>query len=133
MNTRDEVERKLRDLSDDEYGKFRAGLGGGGFPAKMRSKDIGYVLDSFDHNPAARIKICRLLDIQTPEETRDQFAELSTTAAIDSAAAARSSADAAGKANKHAMYSNWIALAALIVSIVAVLIALMARGQSAAP
>ena len=75
MSTRDEVERKLRDLSDDDVG--------------LRSND--------------------------------------STAAIDSDAAAKISADAARGSR---MY--WIALAVLIVSIVAVLVA-MARGQSATP
>ena len=97
-----EYEKRLRDLTADEYDRFCSAFGGG-------QQSIEERLRSFVDHPEHERRICQLLDLNTEAEKMTSSTVASAKAAEESARSARLSMVWSGVA-------TIVAMAALLIS-----------------
>ena len=90
--------------------------------AKLLANNFKYVCDKADKFPEWKIKLCRALDLPTPDEQEAMLTRQSLQIAERSALAAERSAGAAENSESHARSSKWAAWIAALISAVALLL-----------
>ena len=110
--TRQEFEKKLNELSDQDFDKFKTAVGAQG-------RERQWYIDHFANNPQlVEAKYCQYFGVPTEQEKVTQ-------ATVSAAQAATVSANAAVESATYARRSSWAAWAAILISLISLLVALL--------